>query len=214
MTLRVGRRYGVELGGKFLWHDNAYIPGETDPSLPPGMYRIETSITDAANHTARFEWILHNPGKDQPLRARLPEGAFPLPLLAPPYAALASASTAPDLDIRDPSDVHQSSSLSEMSGRERLLGEIDIAIQYMAGRIEHIGDGTDAGEIEHSYKQLRRVILRECPRHAELLPPFENPIPSESESALRTEAEKLLARMDRVREAVRSENDALRLQAR
>lgn len=90
-----------------------------------------------------------------------------------------------------------------MSDRELLLKEIDTAIQYMAGRIEYIGDGADTGAIEH--RQLRRVILRESPRHAEFLPPLENPIPPGPESALRKEAEKLLARMDRVREAVRNE---------
>jgi hypothetical protein len=205
MTLRATERpYGVELGGKFLQSEMAYIPGESHPSLGPGTYRVVISVIDKDNQTTDFAWVLHNPGKDQSLRARLPEGAFPLPSLTPPYAALASASTAPDLDIRDTRDV-QGSPLSEMSDRERLLREIDTAIQYMAGRIEYIGDGADTGEIEHSYRQLRRVILRESPRHAELLPPLENPISPGPESALRKEAEKLLARMDRVREAVRNE---------
>jgi hypothetical protein len=76
-----GEEFGHEIGGKFIWGSNAYLAGETNPSLAPGTYRIRASVSDGqgARKAQVLEWQVVNPGKNQTLLidGKTPTGGEP-----------------------------------------------------------------------------------------------------------------------------------------
>jgi hypothetical protein len=60
--------YGLEIAGKFIWGDRAWIAGEADPpSLAPGAYVIRASVTYGSAKATVFQWRVENPGANAAL---------------------------------------------------------------------------------------------------------------------------------------------------
>jgi hypothetical protein len=85
VTLRpTSEEFALEIGGKFLWGEDAWLAGETHPSLKPGAYRIRASVSDGIRKAKVFEWRVTNPGAGKGLLVdgTLPREPSPATLLA------------------------------------------------------------------------------------------------------------------------------------
>ena len=68
LTIRPGpTEYGIEIAGKFDWAEEAWLAGEHNPSLKPGVYKISAKIGSGEVKPQVFEWRVVNPGKDSTL---------------------------------------------------------------------------------------------------------------------------------------------------
>ena len=62
--------FGLEIAGKFLWGDDAWLAGEGDPpSMKPGTYVVRASVSDRKRKATVFEMDVSNPGANKPLVA-------------------------------------------------------------------------------------------------------------------------------------------------
>jgi hypothetical protein len=99
ITLRpTSEEWGLELGGKFLWGADAWLAGETNPSLTPGSYRVTASVSDGVRKAREFEWKLTNPGPEK--RLTVPGLAAPT-APSPPVAAARSMTATPEEPTQD-----------------------------------------------------------------------------------------------------------------
>jgi hypothetical protein len=207
LTLRPTRQeYGIEIGGKFIWGDDAWIAGEADPpSLTPGGYTMRASISHAHGRAVVFEWKLNNPGVGKPLHVAGLKSAR-----AARMATLVSASNAEAPLVPAPTISSTSVEPAVHAPGQRLIRNLDIGIQFMQGKLRNIAEidsNTDeiAGELAHAYKQTRTAVLQEHPRFAGTLTPLDTPLATVDRVALVADAEQYIGLLDRVRAELRTE---------
>ena len=87
-----------------------------------------------------------------------------------------------------------------------LLGELDVAIQYMQGLLksDH-ATATLAEELAEAYVKARQVTLTTHPRFVGRLKPLDPPLSGEHRDALRADAERYIGLLDWARSELRKE---------